>query len=121
MRRSLISASLGPEEFRISGDYLLFTRDPGLSTTLKKEQVSGTVSSKFSDYWTAQVFATRDLGSKAAQLSHGARIFYEDECFRTDFECRRDFYTDRDVRAGTTFLFAMKFKHLGTVSTTSHN
>ena len=46
-------------------------------------------------------------------IRHRLGVQYEDECFRFGVTWRRDYITDRDFRAGNSYIFTIAFKNLG--------
>ena len=46
-------------------------------------------------------------------IRHRIGAEYEDECFRFGLSWRRDYISDRDFRAGSTFQLSLAFKTLG--------
>lgn len=116
-KRNETTASLGPPILKFSATY---SRLPKVFTPrLATEQVLYSVSSKFTDNWTAEAYIYRELGRKGSKLSQGASLTYGDECFTFQTRAYKDFYKDRDVRPGVTVMVSFVFKNLGEVAFTS--
>jgi len=121
--RNESSIKVGPPIFRLMSKY---SRLPKVATpNLAYQQVKCGVSSEFTESWTVGAHFIRGLGNKRKQLSmsdkgrkleQGVTLSYEDECFTFESSVTKTYYTDRDVRPGTTVLFTLVFKNLGSLS-----
>lgn len=93
-----------------------YTRFPKLSIPgISVEQVSYGASSQFTQHWSVMGNITRELGHKGGNLSHGASLSYEDDCFKFTSSIVKTFYVDRDYKPGVTVMFKLSFKNLGEV------
>lgn len=118
--RSLGTLYVGKPILSTSFSYLFSDKDQGFNNQ-KIHQGAVTLASTFHKNWAASVSGTRNLGHKGHSLSQGARLSYFDECFRFDFDFKRTFYKDRDIKAGSTYLVTFTFKNLGSISTDAMN
>jgi hypothetical protein len=68
------------------------------------------------DFWSVSASTRRDLTSDGGPIEHGARITYEDECFRLALKFRRDFTSSVDIEEETVVSVELLFKNLGNVT-----
>ena len=123
IRRNEIDVSIGSRRTYATVGYVKLNRNIQLEDLEDRSElrVGGRVA--LSRFWSAFGSGIFDLTSKAenpnatgngfAAIRHRAGIEYEDECFRIGIGWRRDYISDRDFRAGNTFLITLAFKTLG--------
>lgn len=123
VRRNEIDVSVGSRRTYAKVGYVRLNRDIRLEDLEDREelQIGGRVA--FSRFWSAYGSAIIDLTSKTDNFNasgdgftpvrHRIGVEYEDECFRLGVGWRRDYISDRDFRAGNTFLLTLAFKTLG--------
>jgi LPS-assembly protein len=114
--RGETSVSLGPPSLRLTGDHLFIAAEASNGLYPDREEVNADFSSQLTDFWSIGMNATRDLSDDGGPLEYGARITYEDECFRLAAKFRRDFTSSVDVEEETIFSIELVFKDLGNVS-----
>lgn len=110
-KRNETTLSLGVPIFRVATTYALLPKisQPNQSS----EQIHWDVSSQFTQFWTANIFASRELGKSGGRLSHGAGVKYEDECFQLHLTVAKNYYEDRDLKPGVALMCRLVFKNLG--------
>jgi LPS-assembly protein len=115
-RRNEITMSAGPPLLRFTGDYIFLSEESGIGGFSKREEVSGRLTSKLTDYWTVGGQTVQNL-SGGGTLAYQFDATYEDECFSLIGTFVRREFTDREIRPSNTILFRFVFKHLGEVKT----
>lgn len=116
LRRGETSVGLGPPSLRLVGDHIYIAAEASNGLYPDREEVSAELSSQLTDFWSIAANTRRDLTSDGGPIEHGARITYEDECFRLGLKFRRDFTSSVDVEEETKFSIEVVFKNLGNVS-----
>lgn len=114
--RGETSVALGPPALRLTGDHLFIAAETSNGLYPDREEVNADLSSQLTDFWSIGANAVRDLSDDGGPLEYGARITYEDECFRLAAKFRRDFTSSVDVEEETIFSIELVFKDLGNVS-----
>lgn len=114
--RGETSVAIGPPSFRLTGDHLYIAAETSNGLYPDREEVNAELTSKLTDFWSVGLNTRRDLTSDGGPLEHGARLTYEDECFRLAMKFRRDFTSSVDVEEETVFSIELVFKNLGNVS-----
>lgn len=114
--RGETSVAIGPPSFRLTGDHVYIAAEASNGLYPDREEVNADLSSQLTDYWSIGLNTRRDLTSDGGPLEHGARITYEDECFRLAMKFRRDFTSSVDVEEETVFSVEIVFKNLGNIS-----
>ncbi|MBE9556786.1 MAG: LPS-assembly protein LptD [Proteobacteria bacterium] len=114
--RGETSVAIGPPSFRLTGDHVYIAAETSNGLYPDREEVNADLSSQLTDYWSIGLNTRRDLTSDGGPLEHGARITYEDECFRFAMKFKRDFTSSVDVEEETIFSVELVFKNLGNVS-----
>lgn len=114
LRRSELGVAIGPPAFRLTGDYIFIASEASAGTFPDREEVSAQLSSQLTDFWRISANTRRDLSASGGPLEHGARITYEDECFRLEAKFRRDFTETVDTEKETAVSVELVFKTLGT-------
>lgn len=114
--RGETSVAIGPPSFRLTGDHVYIAAEASNGLYPDREEVNADLSSQLTDYWSIGLNTRRDLTSDGGPLEHGARITYEDECFRLAVKFKRDFTSSLDVEEETVFSVEIVFKNLGNIS-----
>ncbi len=109
-RRNEVSASAGPDRFRLSANYLFFEQAGEFP---EREELTLRVDSDITKMWSASIDGTRDLSSNGGMLSYGASLTYNCDCLLFTANLRRTFTTDRDVEPSDSILIQVTFKTLG--------
>lgn len=111
-RRHELTASAGRPVFRASTTYTFIDGVPGTETPGDREEVQATVSSQFSDYWSATTGIRYDITeSQARDIGFG--LTYSDECFLFGVRFVRSYTSDRDREAGDSIYFTLSLKNIG--------
>jgi LPS-assembly protein len=114
--RGETSVAIGPPSLRLTGDHVYIATEASNGLYPDRVEVNAELSSQLTDYWSVSLNTRRDLTQGGGPLEHGARITYEDECFRLAAKFRRDFTSSVDVEEETVFSIEVVFKNLGNVS-----
>lgn len=115
IHRNELLTSLGPKMLRLNLDYLRLPMGTGEAAEPKTKQIAASLSSEFTQGWTASIGTVRELEGPSKSLAHELKLVYEDECLQLDILLNKNFYRDRDVKPGTNLLFRIAFKNLGEV------
>lgn len=114
-KRNELAFSVGPKALKFSSNYIFFDREEG-SEFKTREQLSSTLSARFTRYWRGSVSGLRDLvDDEMRSLRIG--LIYEDECLTFETQATRTFYEDRDLKPTDAILFTVTFKTLGEIHT----
>ncbi len=81
LRRSEVSASLGPRALNLNIGYTFYDKLAPTSPFDAREQLSSTLSAQVSHYWSTQIYTIQNLGEQAGPLQSGVRLTYDDDCF----------------------------------------
>ena len=100
----------------INLDYLFVSEEAGTGEFGDREEISGGLSYRISNYWRLNANARRDLTADGGFISYGGGLTYEDECFILDTTLNRSFTRDRDLEPTDSIFFKFTFKHLGEVT-----
>ena len=112
--RSELGVAMGPPALRLTGDYIFIASEASAGVFPDREEVTAELSSQLTDFWRISGNMRRDLTAGGGPLEHGARITYEDECFRLEAKYRREFTETVDTEKGTTISVELVFKTFGT-------
>lgn len=115
-----VGGSIGPSIARLSGDYVFISKRAGTPNGKDFNQANVTLSSQFARYWNASARIRQNLQSKHSNggpLERSLTLAYADDCFGLGFTVKRQYYKDRDVRRGTTFLVTLWLKNIGSINT----
>ncbi|MBI5165681.1 MAG: LPS-assembly protein LptD [Magnetospirillum sp.] len=117
LRRNETSITVGPPAFRLGANYIYFDGNPDLDSSIygRRQQITYSVSSALTRYWSAQATATNDLNDGGGPLGWTGRLTYNDECLAFITNMRRFYTHDRDFAAGYELMFNVVFKTLGDV------
>lgn len=115
-RRSEISASVGRPILRFQTEFVQLPRLAEDPNDRAGKQIRFTVSSHFTENWSASLSTTRQLGKFGGALENVGTLTYTDECFIFSHSLSKTFYVDKDVKPGITYIFRIVFKNLGEIS-----
>lgn len=115
-RRHEVAAEVGPQEFRVNGDYIFLSEENTTADFPTREELNIGLSSKVTQFWTVAGQTRQDLEG-GSTLSYRFDATYEDECFILTGTYTRRLFTDREIKPSNTFLFRFTFKNLGQFKT----
>lgn len=115
-RRNELSLTVGPPLLRLGVNYLFLGDTSEVDEFDDREEVTVTVSSQLSQYWSAFASHRRDIEEENS-LETRIGLTYQDECFLIEGIVERTFFNDRDLEPEDTFAVRFVFKHLGEFST----
>ena len=78
-----------------------------------QQAISAAMVAQLGKYYAIQLQHVHDLGPNSGALRSRALLRYEDECLGFDLFIDRSYAVDRDIRAGTTFGFALRLLTFG--------
>jgi len=113
LRRSEVSASLGPRALNLNIGYTFYDKLSPTSPYDAREQVSSTLSAQVSHYWATQIYTIQDLGETAGPLQTGVRVTYDDDCFTLTADAGSRHTTSAVFSVGHYFTLRLVFKTLG--------
>jgi LPS-assembly protein len=113
LRRSEVSASLGPRALNLNIGYTFYDKLSPTSPYDAREQVSSTLSAQVSHYWATQIYTIQDLGEAAGPLQTGVRVTYDDDCFTLTADAGSRHTTSAVFSVGHYFTLRLVFKTLG--------
>jgi LPS-assembly protein len=123
LRRHEVDISAGTSQTYLTVGYAYLNRNIVLEDLRDFQEVRVGARVAFSRFWSAYGAAILDLTTRSQEPTTTANGFqpirtrvgvqYEDECFRFGVTWRRDYVSDRDFRAGNSYLFTIAFKNLG--------
>lgn len=113
-RRQEVSLSGGVPALRGSLSYLYLDGISSSGRPERREEVSASVRSRLSEYWSAVAQSKYDLAADEARTI-GAGLIYSDECLTFGARWVRDLTADRDDESGDTIYFTIVLRNLGTL------
>lgn len=123
LRRNEIDITAGTSQTYLTIGYAFFNRNIILENLVDFQEVRAGARVALSRYWSAYGSVIIDLTTKSQEpttmangfepIRHRIGFQYEDECFRFGVTWRRDYISDRDFRAGNSYIFTIAFKNLG--------
>ncbi|SDH72649.1 LPS-assembly protein [Roseospirillum parvum] len=116
---SNLDLNIGPDPLSLGLSHIYLTETRIDDTTIdEKHQMSGSLNSRFGQYWEGKVDATYDLrDNHKGWVSVGGALTYEDECFTMRGTVRQSYTSDRDYEDGLSFSLQLILKTLGEVNT----
>lgn len=118
VRRHEVLSSFGPNNLRLTLNYLDVAAIPDAPDLQKRKQIGAFVSASLTRYWSVQLTATRDFVQSVESLNTGAALTYRDECIAFVTSLTQSGVRFGDVVPGTTLAFTIVFKNLGQVGST---
>jgi LPS-assembly protein len=113
LRRSEVSASLGPKPLNLNIGYTFYDKLSPTSPFDAREQVSSTLSAQVTHYWSTQIYSIQNLGETAGPLQTGARLTYDDDCLTVTADAGSRHTTSAVFNVGHYFTLRLIFKTLG--------
>jgi LPS-assembly protein len=114
MKRQEVSLVAGPPVFNGAVNYVHLAGNEDFNS---REQVSGSLSTSFLDYWSASVGASYDLVDNDVNALY-AGFGYNDECFGFNVNAQYSPDGDTDLSSGKFAAFVtFTFKNLGDIGT----
>ncbi len=123
VRRNEVDIAVGNRNTYATIGYVKLNRKIELEDLEDREELRVGARVAFARFWSVFgsgiVDLTRREDNPAATgngfnfIRHRIGAEYEDECFRFGLSWRRDYISDRDFRAGSTFQLSLAFKTLG--------
>jgi LPS-assembly protein len=107
-KRNEVVAHWGGKHLQLDLDYVLLDDEPGISN---QDQISGGVSYNFLKHWTISGGARRDI--EAGAMREGTvGLQFQNECITIATIGTHDFFHDRDISSGTSFITNVILKNL---------
>lgn len=123
IRRNEVDVTAGTAATYLTVGYTRLNRNIVLEDLQDLEELRLGARVAFARFWSAFGSTIVDLTSRREEPSstadgftpvrHRVGVQYEDECFRFGLSWRRDYISDRDFRAGNSFILTIAFKNLG--------
>jgi LPS-assembly protein len=113
LRRSEVSASFGPRALNLNIGYTFYDKLSPTSPYDAREQLSSTLSTQLSHYWSSQIYTIQNLGEEAGPLQTGVRLTYDDDCFTVTGDAGSRHTTSAVFSVGHYFTLRIVFKTLG--------
>ena len=123
VRRNEIDITTGTSQTYLTIGYAYLNRNILLEDLVDFQELRAGARVAFSRFWSAYGSVIIDLTTKSQEptttangfqpIRHRIGVQYEDECFRFGVTWRRDYTSDRDFRAGDSYIFTIAFKNLG--------
>ncbi|PIR31634.1 MAG: hypothetical protein COV36_07685 [Alphaproteobacteria bacterium CG11_big_fil_rev_8_21_14_0_20_44_7] len=110
-RRNEVDATLDYSPVMLNLNYLSLDYDL-LDPTDNREEITGNAQVKLDDEWSVLFSGRRNLNDKQ-NIDAATGIRYEGECVDITASVRREFISDRDFEAGTSFDLKIGLKNLG--------
>jgi len=123
VRRNEIDIAAGNSQTYLTVGYAYLNRNILLEDLRDFQEVRAGARVALSRFWSAYGTVIIDLTTKSQErtttangyqpIRHRIGLQYEDSCFRLGATWRRDYTSDRDFRAGDSYIFTIAFKNLG--------
>ena len=123
VRRNEIDIAAGTSQTYLTLGYAYLNRNILLEDLRDFQEVRAGARVALSRFWSAYGTVIIDLTTKSQErtttangyqpIRHRIGLQYEDSCFRLGATWRRDYTSDRDFRAGDSYIFTIAFKNLG--------
>jgi LPS-assembly protein len=132
LRRQEASVAVGPSNLRTSVSYLQIEQLADSTTLSKRKQVTATISTGLTRYWTATISGTRDFspvpGTTLGQIvgtteaiGTALALTYRDDCMAFITQLSQSGIRNGDVTPGTSIVATIVFKNLGDIGTSLGN
>ena len=102
-RRDEVGTAFGPEEFKISANYLFIDNQPAPMTFEDRREINLRLDSKVTDSVMLRGETQRDI-QEGRYLWHRGEVGYRGDCYDIAFSFERSLTRDRDIRPTNTFL-----------------
>lgn len=114
-KRNEITASFGTPALNFNTNYIFIDQQQD-SEFAGREEISGSIVSKFNENWSTSMSARHDLDDNDLR-SVGLQVVYEDECVKFTTQFTRSIFEDRDIKPTDSVTFTLVLKTLGEVRT----
>ncbi len=116
-RRHELGARIGVDAVSLDTRYVYFAGNNESNDEFNKgrEEVSFNLRTRWTRYWSSQIYGIRDLSGGGVWRRAGLRVLYEDECFEASAEFRRKDYSERDLQPSNAFIVRIGLKTLGAI------
>jgi LPS-assembly protein len=123
LRRNEIDVTAGGRGSYVQLAWTRLNRDIAVEDLRDREEVRAAARIAIARYWSAHGAVIIDLTSQGEDplsrgdgfepIRHRLGFSYDDECFTFGLTWRRDYVSDRDDRAGSSFIVRIAFRNLG--------
>ena len=110
-----ITAKVGTPALNLNSTYIFIDQQQD-SEFAGREELSGSIQSKFNENWSTSMSARHDMNANDL-LSLGLQLVYEDECVKFTTQFARSIFEDRDIQPTDSVTFTLVLKTLGEVRT----
>lgn len=110
LRRSEITGKLGPRPVQLDASYVFFDKLSPSSPYNAREQLSTTLTTRMSRYWSTQFYSVENLGWDAGPQNYGARLVYDDECLQVMLDGGKNHTTAVAANNGEYVILRFNFK-----------
>jgi LPS-assembly protein len=115
-RRSEFGASVGPDLFRVTTNYIFVKADNTRPSPFgSTEELYVALSSRFSQNWSVALSHRQNLGANGGSIRTDFGITYEDECVVIGLDLANDNTQDRDFKKGLAVLLRLSLKTIGDI------
>lgn len=114
-KRNEVTASVGTPALNFNSTYIFIDQQQD-SEFAGREELSGSVASKFNENWSTSMSARHDMDANDLR-SLGLQVVYEDECVKFTTQFTRSIFEDRDIKPTDSVTFTLVLKTLGEVRT----
>ena len=111
-RRNEFDLRVGPPALNLNLGYVLIDPDAQADEFGGREELTWTLYSRLSQYWSAFGGMRIDLEAEETREAN-IGLTYEDECFMIQAIGRRSFFSDREIQPENSVYVNFVFKHLG--------
>ncbi len=122
LRRNEIDVTAGGRGSYVQLAWARLNRDIAVEDLRDREEVRAAARLAVARYWSAHGAVIIDLTSQGEDplsrgdgfqpIRHRLGVSYDDECFTFGVTWRRDYVSDRDDRAGSSFIVRIAFRNL---------
>ncbi|MCW8969947.1 MAG: LPS assembly protein LptD [Rhodospirillales bacterium] len=113
IRKSEANLSVGPTALKLDLNYTFIDADADTGDYGDREEISTSLNTRLTRYWSASAFGSRRLSDPGGMLSSGLGLRYLDECLEFRMRLDRTYYNDRDLRPNDTISFQFVLRNLG--------
>lgn len=112
-KRHEVVSSFGPKTFRVNIGYLRINRDLTIAERTNREEI------RFDATWQATrnvaIFGglVHGLGPTDEPVEYESGILYSNDCLELGLTVRKRFTEDRDIDPGTSVIFRVRLRNLG--------
>jgi LPS-assembly protein len=114
VRRNEIDTVFRRKSWELALGYSRLNRNIGIEDLEDREEARLSGRVRLSKYWSLSASTIQDLSGGRNPIRDSIGLEYEDECFLIGLTWRKNYTEDRDFRRGSTYLFRIALKTLGT-------